>query len=59
VKAVKLLDASEGKFRALVTHLGRGTIDGWEVARLANSLDGMFVLSGDQIPYSPVCESKP
>ena len=42
--AVELLDASEGKYRALVTdiNLGRGKIDGWDVARHARELDPNF-----------------
>jgi len=39
--AVKLLDDSEPKYRALVTdiNLGRGKLDGWEVARHAREVD--------------------
>ena len=39
--AIKLLDAPEPKFRALVTdiNLGRGRIDGWDVARHAREVD--------------------
>ena len=42
--AVELLDASEGKFRALVTdiNLGSGKIDGWDVARHAREIDPDF-----------------
>lgn len=42
--AVELLDASEGKFRALVTdiNLGRDKIDGWDVARHAREIDPDF-----------------
>ena len=42
--AVELLDASEGKYRALVTdiNLGRGGIDGWDVARHAREIDPSF-----------------
>jgi DNA-binding response OmpR family regulator len=42
--AVELLDASEGKYRALVTdiNLGRGGIDGWDVARHAREIDPNF-----------------
>jgi DNA-binding response OmpR family regulator len=42
--AVKLLDASEGKYRALVTdiNLGRDKIDGWDVARHAREIDPNF-----------------
>jgi DNA-binding response OmpR family regulator len=39
-----LLDASEGKYRALVTdiNLGRDKIDGWDVARHAREIDPAF-----------------
>jgi CheY-like chemotaxis protein len=39
--AVKLLNASDGKYRALVTdvNLGRGKMDGWEVAKRAREID--------------------
>jgi len=39
--AVELLDASDGKYRALVTdiNLGRDKIDGWDVARHAREID--------------------
>jgi hypothetical protein len=39
-----LLDASEGKYRALVTdiNLGRDKIDGWDVARRAREIDPNF-----------------
>ena len=42
--AVELLDASEGKYRALVTdiNLGRDGIDGWDVARHAREIDPAF-----------------
>jgi DNA-binding response OmpR family regulator len=42
--AVELLDASEGKFRALVTdiNLGQDKIDGWDVARHAREIDPHF-----------------
>jgi CheY-like chemotaxis protein len=42
--ALKLLDASEGNYRALVTdiNLGGGTIDGWDVARHAREIDPNF-----------------
>jgi DNA-binding response OmpR family regulator len=42
--AVELLDASEGKYRALVTdiNLGRDKIDGWDVAKHARELDPHF-----------------
>jgi DNA-binding response OmpR family regulator len=39
-----LLDASEGKYRALVTDikLGPGKLDGWDVARHAREIDPDF-----------------
>jgi DNA-binding response OmpR family regulator len=42
--ALELLDASEGKYRALVTdiNLGRDKIDGWDVARHAREIDPTF-----------------
>jgi len=42
--AVELLDASEGKYRALVTdiNLQPGKIDGWDVARYAREIDPNF-----------------
>jgi DNA-binding response OmpR family regulator len=42
--AVELLDTSDGKYRALVTdiNLGRGGIDGWDVARHAREIDPNF-----------------
>jgi DNA-binding response OmpR family regulator len=42
--AVELLNASDGKYRALVTdiNLGRGGIDGWDVARHAREIDPNF-----------------
>jgi DNA-binding response OmpR family regulator len=42
--AVELLDASEGKYRALVTdiNLGRDNMDGWDVARRAREIDPHF-----------------
>jgi DNA-binding response OmpR family regulator len=42
--AVELLDASDGKYRALVTdiNLGRGGIDGWDIARHAREIDPNF-----------------
>jgi len=42
--AVALLDAADGKYRALVTdiNLGRDKIDGWEVARHARKIDPHF-----------------
>jgi CheY-like chemotaxis protein len=49
---VELLDASKGKYRALVTdiNLGPGKMDGWEVARHAREVDPDFpvvYVSGD------------
>jgi DNA-binding response OmpR family regulator len=43
-KAVGLLDAAEGKYRALVTdiNLGPGELDGWDVARHAREIDPHF-----------------
>ena len=51
-EAVKLLDGSERKFRALVTDisLGRDRLNGWEVARHAREIDPDFpivYMSGD------------
>jgi DNA-binding response OmpR family regulator len=51
-QAVDLLDASEGKFRALVTdiNLGHDKPNGWEVARHAREIDPAFpvvYMSGD------------
>ena len=42
--ALELLDASEGKFRALVTdiNLGQDKVDGWDVARHAREIDPHF-----------------
>jgi DNA-binding response OmpR family regulator len=42
--AVELLDTSDGKYRALVTdiNLGRGKMDGWDVARRAREIDPNF-----------------
>jgi DNA-binding response OmpR family regulator len=42
--AVALLDASEGKYRALVTdiNLGPDKFDGWHVARHAREIDPNF-----------------
>jgi DNA-binding response OmpR family regulator len=42
--ALELLDASEGKYRALVTdiNLGPGKVDGWDVARHAREIDPAF-----------------
>ena len=50
--AVELLDASHSKYRALVTdiNLGRGKMDGWEVARHAREINPVFpvvYMSGD------------
>ena len=50
--AVELLDASHSKYRALVTdiNLGRGKMDGWDVARRAREIDAAFPVvytSGD------------
>jgi DNA-binding NtrC family response regulator len=51
-EAVKLLDASDPKYRALVTdiRLGRGTLTGWDVARHARSIDpelAVVYMTGD------------
>jgi CheY-like chemotaxis protein len=51
-QAAVLLGENEGKYRALVTDidLGRGNIDGWEVARHAREIDPAFpvvYISGD------------
>jgi CheY-like chemotaxis protein len=51
-EAVKQLDGSERKFRALVTdvNLGRDRLNGWEVARHAREIDPDFpivYMSGD------------
>jgi DNA-binding response OmpR family regulator len=42
--ALDLLDASEAKYRALVTdiNLGPGKVDGWDVARHAREIDPNF-----------------
>jgi DNA-binding response OmpR family regulator len=42
--AVELLDAAEGKYRALVTdvNLGPGKLDGWHLARHAREIDPNF-----------------
>jgi DNA-binding response OmpR family regulator len=50
--AVELLDASGGKYRALITdiNLGRDKLDGWQVARRAREIDPAFpvvYMSGD------------
>lgn len=43
-EAVTLLEESKSKYRALVTDidLGRGKMDGWEVARHAREIDPAF-----------------
>ena len=43
-EAVTLLKASKSKYRALVTDvdLGRGKMDGWEVARHCREIDPAF-----------------
>lgn len=43
-EAIEKLDATGGKYRALVTdiNLGRGKVDGWEIARQARGLDPEF-----------------
>jgi DNA-binding response OmpR family regulator len=51
-QAIELLDKASGKYRALVTdiNLGRGQIDGWEIARHAREIDPEFFvvyMSGD------------
>jgi CheY-like chemotaxis protein len=51
-QALELLDAADGKYRALVTdvNLGRDKRDGWEVAKHARELDPEFpivYMSGD------------
>jgi CheY-like chemotaxis protein len=51
-RAMELLDASEAKFRVLVTdiNLGRAKLSGWEVARHAREIDPDFpivYMSGD------------
>ena len=51
-QAVELLDASDGKYLALVTdiNLGRDKMDGWEVAKHARGIDPAFpvvYMSGD------------
>jgi DNA-binding response OmpR family regulator len=42
--AVELLDAADGKYRALVTdvNFASGKIDGWDVARHAREIDPSF-----------------
>jgi CheY-like chemotaxis protein len=51
-RALELLDAADGKYRALLTdiNLGRDKVDGWEVAKHARELDPEFpviYMSGD------------
>ncbi|MGM4896976.1 response regulator [Tardiphaga sp. 839_C3_N1_4] len=52
-EAVKLLDASDPKYRALVTDIklgGHGTLTGWDVARHARSIDpelAVVYMTGD------------
>jgi DNA-binding response OmpR family regulator len=51
-QAIELLDKAAGKYRVLVTdiNLGRGQIDGWEIARHAREIDPEFhvvYMSGD------------
>lgn len=51
-EAVKLLDSSEPKYRALVTdiNLGRDAMSGWDVARHARSIDpdlAVVYMTGD------------
>jgi DNA-binding response OmpR family regulator len=51
-QAIELLDKAGGKYRARVTdiNLGRGQIDGWEIARHAREIDPEFpvvYVSGD------------
>ncbi len=43
-EAVELLDTADGKYRALVTdiNLGRGQMQGWDVARRAREIDPGF-----------------
>ena len=43
-RALELLDAADGKYRALLTdiNLGRDKVDGWEVAKHARELDPEF-----------------
>ena len=43
-RAIELLDAAEGKYRALVTdiNLHAGRVDGWHVARHAREIDPNF-----------------
>ncbi len=49
-----MLDASDGKYRALVTdvNLGRDRMDGWEAAKRAREIDPAFpvvYMSGDSL----------
>jgi DNA-binding response OmpR family regulator len=51
-QAIELLDKAGGKYRARVTdiNLGRGQIEGWEIARHAREIDPEFpvvYVSGD------------
>jgi len=51
-RALELLNAADGKYRALVTdiNLGREKVDGWEVAKHAREIDPGFpvvYMSGD------------
>jgi CheY-like chemotaxis protein len=42
-EAVTLLEGKATSYRALVTDINlRGTIDGWEIARIAREIDGTF-----------------
>jgi DNA-binding response OmpR family regulator len=43
-EAIEKLEGTGGKYRALVTdiNLGRGKVDGWEIARQARELDPEF-----------------
>ena len=43
-QAVQLLDAADGKYRALVTdiNLGGGKMEGWEIAQHAREIDPEF-----------------
>jgi DNA-binding response OmpR family regulator len=50
--AVEMLEAADGKYRAVVTdiNLGRDKLEGWEVARRAREIDPLFpvvYISGD------------
>jgi DNA-binding response OmpR family regulator len=51
-QAIEKLDGADGKYGALVTDidLGRGKVDGWEIARHAREIDPEFrviYMSGD------------